>query len=246
MSGFFALRRETYAAGREFSPIGYKIGLELMVKCHCRRIVEVPIHFADRTRGQSKLSFKEQLKYIQHLRRLYISKYGVWSHLVQFLVVGASGVVVNLGVLTICLKMAISKEVSLAIGIIISMLTNFALNRRFSFSYARGQSWLKQLAGFVAACSVGAVANYFVALGIHEWMPQMKFQVAALIGIAAGLGFNFLINRMLVFKQEHIRKSSETKGVTSVAPCPPSRASDSGICNSKIPVAAELRDGERM
>src|SRR5690349_15415001 len=42
MSGFFALRRSTFEAGREFNPIGYKIGLELIVKCGCERVVEVP------------------------------------------------------------------------------------------------------------------------------------------------------------------------------------------------------------
>ena len=45
MSGFFALRRSTFEAGRDFNPVGYKIGLELIVKCGCERVVEVPIHF---------------------------------------------------------------------------------------------------------------------------------------------------------------------------------------------------------
>ena len=48
MAGFFALSRTTYLAGRDFNPIGYKIGLELIVKCRCERVVEVPIHFEDR------------------------------------------------------------------------------------------------------------------------------------------------------------------------------------------------------
>src|SRR5262249_5348228 len=65
MAGFFALRRETFERGQGFlNPIGYKIGLELLVKCNCREVREIPIHFADRKFGSSKLSFKEQLKYI--------------------------------------------------------------------------------------------------------------------------------------------------------------------------------------
>ncbi len=39
MSGFFALRRETFARGEAFNPVGYKIGLEIMVKCGCERVV---------------------------------------------------------------------------------------------------------------------------------------------------------------------------------------------------------------
>ena len=61
MSGFFALRRSTFAARTDFNPIGYKIGLELIIKCRCRKVVEVPIHFTDRRLGKSKLSLKEQI-----------------------------------------------------------------------------------------------------------------------------------------------------------------------------------------
>jgi dolichol-phosphate mannosyltransferase len=96
MSGFFALRRDDYRrAAPQLSPIGYKIGLELMVKCGCRRIVEVPIHFANRRFGESKLTLKEQLRYLKHLRRLANHKYDNWSRLVQFLAVGALGALVN-------------------------------------------------------------------------------------------------------------------------------------------------------
>jgi dolichol-phosphate mannosyltransferase len=71
MAGFFGLRRETFEAAEQLNPIGYKIGLELMVKCRCQRVVEVPIHFANRKCGTSKLNLREQLNYIRHLARLY-------------------------------------------------------------------------------------------------------------------------------------------------------------------------------
>jgi dolichol-phosphate mannosyltransferase len=71
MSGFFALRRDTFLAGADFDPVGYKIGLELLIKCRCRHVVEIPIHFADRRHGHSKLSVAEQVKYLRHLGRLY-------------------------------------------------------------------------------------------------------------------------------------------------------------------------------
>lgn len=71
MAGFFGLRRETFEAAEQLNPIGYKIGLELMIKCRCQQVVEVPIHFANRKCGTSKLTFREQLNYIRHLARLY-------------------------------------------------------------------------------------------------------------------------------------------------------------------------------
>jgi dolichol-phosphate mannosyltransferase len=70
MSGFFALRRATFDSAAPLNPVGYKIGLELLIKCRCRKITEVPIHFASRVRGESKLTLKEQLRYIRHVGRL--------------------------------------------------------------------------------------------------------------------------------------------------------------------------------
>jgi dolichol-phosphate mannosyltransferase len=77
MSGFFALRKDTFQAAEKLSPVGYKIGLELIVKCDCQRIKEVPILFANRLHGESKLSLREQFLYLRHLKRLYQYKLGI-------------------------------------------------------------------------------------------------------------------------------------------------------------------------
>jgi dolichol-phosphate mannosyltransferase len=203
MSGFFAMERGTFLRGTEFSPVGYKIGLELLLKCRCHKVVEVPIHFSDRQFGQSKLSLKEQIKYLQHVRRLYIFKYGTWSHFVQFGMVGISGVVVNLAVLTVALQLHATQTIAIVLGAGISMVTNFLLNRRFSFSYARSQYQAREVVGFVAACGVG----FLIQVGIAAWMASHGTlpQLASLVGIAAGMIFNFLAARFLVFKQEHIK-----------------------------------------
>jgi len=52
MAGFFALHRATFERVEGFDPVGYKIGLELLCRCRCRHVVEVPITFANRTSGQ--------------------------------------------------------------------------------------------------------------------------------------------------------------------------------------------------
>jgi len=75
-SGFFALRRETFLAADELDPIGYKIGLELMIKCHCVGVREVPIHFGLRLHGTSKLDMRERLRYLRHVKRLMDYRFG--------------------------------------------------------------------------------------------------------------------------------------------------------------------------
>jgi dolichol-phosphate mannosyltransferase len=70
MSGFFAIPRSVYQSAAPLNPVGYKIALELMVKCRCSAISEIPIHFAQRRFGRSKLSLTERLNYLRHLGRL--------------------------------------------------------------------------------------------------------------------------------------------------------------------------------
>jgi dolichol-phosphate mannosyltransferase len=212
MSGFFALRRETYQ-GAWLNAVGYKIGLELLVKCRCEHAVEIPIHFADRQLGQSKLNIREQLLYLQHLRRLFLFKFGDVAHLSQFLVVGASGTVLNLILFTILVHLGVSVHAAVAIAIILSMFSNFVLNRRFSFSYARRQPILTQFAGFVGASSVGAVVNYAVTVAtLHLWPSLRPQQIAVLFGVAVGMIFNFGISRYIVFrKRSHPRPPDSPK-----------------------------------
>jgi dolichol-phosphate mannosyltransferase len=205
MAGFFAFRRSTYAAGRAFNPVGYKIGLEFIVKCGCERVVEVPIHFEDRQLGESKLTMRQQLLYIKHLRRLYTFKFGAWSQLVQFLTVGGLGTVVNLVLLTLFLRVGASASVAVATAIILSMVFNFVLNRRFSFGESRKESWIRQFFGFMTACSVGALINYAVTILFMGKSFSLRPQLAALVGIAAATAFNFVASRYLVFRSSHIR-----------------------------------------
>lgn len=209
MAGFFALPRTTYESSSDFNPVGYKIGLELMVKCHCKRVVEIPIKFEDRKFGKSKLSLKQQLLFLKHLRRLFIFKYGFWSELTQFSLVGGFGTLLNLLVLTLLLAIHIPTRWSVGCAILLAMTCNFLLNRRFSFSLARGGWWWPQYLRFVTASSVAALLNYAVTMSVLSRIPDFAPQLAALFGIAVGTGVNFVASRYLVFKAAHAQSGSD-------------------------------------
>ncbi|MDP8297434.1 MAG: polyprenol monophosphomannose synthase [Candidatus Orphnella occulta] len=72
MSGFFAFRADIIANYDILKPIGFKIGLEILVKSGTERIVEIPIIFGKRYAGKGKLSINQQFKYLQHLFRLFL------------------------------------------------------------------------------------------------------------------------------------------------------------------------------
>ncbi len=203
MSGFFAFRRALLGTAAPFNAVGYKIGLEVLVKAGCCRCAEVPIHFDQRHHGESKLSLSEQLRYLRHLRRLAMFKFGHWMHFSQFAVVGFLGTLVNLAVLTLLDEMGLPLKISAAAAILVAMVFNFFLNRYFTFSDARpGRVW-NQLAAFMAACSMGTAVNYAVVLSTAWMWPLFSEhpQFASILGILAGLVFNYLASRHLVFKK---------------------------------------------
>jgi dolichol-phosphate mannosyltransferase len=68
-SGFFALRRKV-VEGVSLDPIGFKIGLEVMVKGKYRRYTEVPYIFQDRRYGQSKFGTRAVRNYLRQLVQL--------------------------------------------------------------------------------------------------------------------------------------------------------------------------------
>ncbi|MGE5609556.1 MAG: polyprenol monophosphomannose synthase [Bacillota bacterium] len=86
MSGFFAIRRSSYLGAQRLTPLGYKIGLELLCKCPLRAVREIPIFFGARLHGQSKLTFREQFRYMEHLSRLYDFCYPRVSPIAKFLI----------------------------------------------------------------------------------------------------------------------------------------------------------------
>jgi len=94
MSGFFAMHRRTWERSATLDPIGYKIALELYIKGGCSKPAEVPITFGTRQAGESKLSLKEQIKYLQHLFRLYRFRYPVGAGLCAFVFVVVVGAMI--------------------------------------------------------------------------------------------------------------------------------------------------------
>ena len=72
MSGFFGCSKATYAKGKEsISPIGFKIALEMIVRCDVKHVCDVPITFREREAGESKLDGKVMKNYVEQLSALY-------------------------------------------------------------------------------------------------------------------------------------------------------------------------------
>ncbi|WP_314254589.1 glycosyltransferase family 2 protein [Streptomyces sp. DSM 40907] len=96
MSGFFAMRRSVVTA-EALKPLGYKILLELAVRCRPGRVAEVPFVFQDRYAGESKSTAREGMRFLAHLASLRSAT--PLARMIGFGLIGLSGFVPNLAAL---------------------------------------------------------------------------------------------------------------------------------------------------
>lgn len=69
-SGFFFFKREIID-GVKLDPIGFKIGLEVIVKGKYSKVKEIPYVFTDRTAGTTKFNSGEIFNYLKQLAKVY-------------------------------------------------------------------------------------------------------------------------------------------------------------------------------
>ena len=152
----------------------------------------------------SRRNLHEHFQFIKHLRRLSNHRFGNWSFFVQFGIVGFSGTIVNLAVLSVLNIFGVYLPISIATAILVSMTSNFFLNRIITFSYAKAEGLSKQFGQFVLASSFGTLVNYAVTLTLASQFPLFSRwpQLAAVVGILAGMCFNFFSSRYWVFRQK--------------------------------------------
>jgi dolichol-phosphate mannosyltransferase len=96
MSGFFAIRRSVVTAD-VLKPLGYKILLELAVRCRPEQVEETPFVFQERFAGESKSTAKEGLRFLGHLAALRTAS--PVARMLAFGLIGLTGFVPNLAAL---------------------------------------------------------------------------------------------------------------------------------------------------
>jgi dolichol-phosphate mannosyltransferase len=200
-SGFFIFDRAKVDIGK-LKPVGYKIGLEVLMLGDFKDVREVPFVFEDRTAGQSKLKMKTQIDYLKHIFSLMLRTGELWLFL-KFIAVGFSGAVVNLvayWVLTRFGGMTDLDWLASILSIEVSIITNFVLNDIFTFAKHRaGQSWIGRMLKFNLICAIGATVQWGVymlftrAFHVHDIISQG-------IGIVIAFLINYFVNRNWTWK----------------------------------------------
>jgi glycosyltransferase involved in cell wall biosynthesis len=91
LTGFFVFRRSAVDSDL-LQPKGFKILLEILVRCPKLKTTEVPFKFAQRHAGSSKANSREMFNLFQQMLEL---RFAPHQKLLRFLAVGITGLVVN-------------------------------------------------------------------------------------------------------------------------------------------------------
>ena len=201
MAGFFALDRRALPALEGLRPIGYKIGLELIVRGGLR-VREVPILFRDRTRGASKMGWRAQRDTLVHLHRLYLVRFGAVARLGCFLGVGASGFAVDLAFYLGLQWLGVEHRLARFASFWPAMTWNWRLHRALTFAERPPRARARQWAQFAATSLAGLTVNVGGYTALTSQVPVFdRYRVLALVcGVAAGSVVNYLAASAFVYR----------------------------------------------
>lgn len=186
MSGFFALRRQTYLGAQRLTPLGYKIGLELMCKARVKRVHEVPIHFGLRAAGESKLTLKQQFKYLEHLSRLYDFCYPRLSPVTKFTIVTMIAWLVGLAAFLVWLNRVADLAVATSIGYAASLGVVLVFFMRYVRTQRefipRRRPWIDFTFTSLAEWAGASLAAAYLATRLAQPHPLEVFLLAFTVG----------------------------------------------------------------
>ena len=219
-SGLIAIRpQQLRAAPNHHHDSGSRLVLDLLAwptAAHC----DVPVATLPGDRLHvGPLRFDD----VRQLKRLLDHRFGTFSRLIQFCVVGASGMVVDLSLYAL-LQLLFARFWSLpsgssagfswplatagALAIFTAMVWNFTLNRRLTFNDSRAGSIPRQFLTYALGNALGIA----VSLSLRLFLPQSfgffarHRLAAAVVGIIVATGISFSMSRWVVF----IRKPAAT------------------------------------
>jgi dolichol-phosphate mannosyltransferase len=222
MSGFFALKRHIIE-GIKIDSTGYKILLEILVKAKNVRVKEIPYIFTDRKAGKSKLDKGVMFDYIKAVYHLY--RYGQRSNKVtkvpkreekrksvlffskagRFYTVGASGLLLNYFVSIFLTNSSVANLgyiQATIVGIIVSNISNFFLNKAWTFEDRDFsiKKTLRQYGLFAAITAGGAIiqlGSLYVFLG-----SGLQYGISLVFAVALASVSNFLLNKKWTFGEK--------------------------------------------
>lgn len=221
MSGYFMVRRNCIA-GLILKPVGYKILIEVLGRGTVRHIIEVPYVFQERTRGESKVTWKQYTDYLHHLVRLRLTQGRIGrisqrigfpiGRFIRFGLVGLSGVFVDMTLLYLlsdpsALGWPLTRSKIIAGEF--AVMNNFLWNDKWTFADValEQQGWrqrCKRFLKFNMVCLLGLFINVLILNLVFNFLIPNRY-IANLIAIAVSTIWNFWVNLKLSWRVTQVK-----------------------------------------
>ena len=203
MSGHFMIRRDAFEPlAPAISSQGFKILLDILAtKPGSLRVVELPSSFHERRHGESKLDSKVALDFAA-LVTAKVTNDAISARFLLFCLVGLTGLVVHLGILTVATELAaMSFGAAQTLATVSAIAWNFVLNNLFTYRDQRLTGWrfVTGLVRFQVICAIGAVSNVGIATWIYDY--GSRWWLAGLAGALIGTVWNFVVSAAFVWRQ---------------------------------------------
>ena len=226
-SGLFALKRSVWEHAGKSGALAKGPVLDSLLR-RPARIMDVKVDVDDQFKAR-----QARFSDLRPLKHALDSRFGNYSRLVQFCMVGASGMVVDLtfyalfqwlfsfsvlGTLKSPVFFGGTWQLAVAAGLAIgiALVWNFTLNRRLTFNDARGGSLTRQFLTYALSNALAIALSFSLRLYLPsrvDFFARHRL-AAAVVGIVTATAISFTMARWLVFaRRPEARGGSEDEKV---------------------------------
>ena len=170
------------------------------------KVAEVPIHFTDRTMGNSKLTAKSYI--IDVLKYCFVAKFKeiIYGPFGKFMVVGGTGFVIQAIILKVLVEyFIVNPTVANLVGAAVAIFSNFNLNNFWTFKAEKvhGIKYLWKLLNFYATSAVGVIVIQTGIIFLGDQLLGRKYYFLYFIaGTLVLTAYNFTMYRFVIWRKK--------------------------------------------
>ncbi|HSH01394.1 MAG TPA: glycosyltransferase family 2 protein [Anaerolineae bacterium] len=203
LTGLFLVRRAVVDPDQLY-PEGFKILLEVLVRCGDIHVSEVHFEFGERHAGESKAGLNEIVRFLRHILRLRLTANKRFQ---RFILAGTVGIVLNSLVL---LAVVARGGWHYVLGVVaawqVSTLWNFALTELWVFSDRRSEgklSWLRVLRYLLMNLILMVVWHLPILIGLVG-LVGIHYLLANLVGVMSSAFIRYVLSDQWIWTKRSI------------------------------------------
>jgi dolichol-phosphate mannosyltransferase len=181
---------------------GYAFQIALLNQAMLNQAVirEIPVDFIDRERGVTKLGLADVIEFVLNV---WWIRFQASRTFLKFAAVGISGVVINLAVFILLMRLGLNKFLASPLAIELAIINNFLLNNYWTFK-ARNSHDPLLLKGlkFKGVSLLSLCVSYSTFLGLSFLFPHTAAYIHQAVAIFPATFVNYFLNAYWTFRDK--------------------------------------------